>query len=386
MRTPPTLATRRRSSAFTLVELLVVIAIIGILIALLLPAVQAARESARKMACQNSIKQLALAALNHESSIGGLPAFSPFAASGGNLLIAPDTANVNAGALMYSWVLPTLPYLEEQALFDQFDLDTPVYLQVTETGDELNPQANQPAALLCPSDEALGRTFAIRGRDNLYDQRRFGKGNYAAYVSPVHVECLRRYPGAIAESPTPIGKITDGTTKTIAFAEVRTRDNEQDIRGAWALNQTGASLLALDMHNGLSANVVLSCPGSKLEYLGEAYSPEQQTIGGDDKSKGPNSGSEADLEHDAIRFCPPFETTMALFEGMPCAATASVGWGAAAPRSLHIGGVNATNVDGSVRWLSNEIDPHLLGRLISINDGEGLAEGSLGGATTGFRP
>ncbi|MEX2092367.1 MAG: DUF1559 domain-containing protein, partial [Pirellulales bacterium] len=87
---------------FTLVELLVVIAIIGILVALLLPAIQAAREAARRMACQNHVKQIALAAHNYESSNKVLPpAFLYYGAS--------DTRNSKWSALAR-----LLPYLEEE--------------------------------------------------------------------------------------------------------------------------------------------------------------------------------------------------------------------------------------------------------------------------------
>jgi prepilin-type N-terminal cleavage/methylation domain-containing protein len=98
--------------AFTLVELLVVIAIIGTLVALLLPAVQAAREAARRSQCVNSIRNLGLAALNYESARRTMPISMGYVDPGE---APPGTAQPCAG-----WLLAILPYMEEQSLYDQF--------------------------------------------------------------------------------------------------------------------------------------------------------------------------------------------------------------------------------------------------------------------------
>src|SRR3954468_12792241 len=95
---------RPHKNAFTLVELLVVIAIIGILVALLLPAIQAAREAARRAKCQNNIKNIAIALQNSHSARKRFPT---------GFISAP---NCNAS---WAWSTFTLPYLEEQAIFDQ---------------------------------------------------------------------------------------------------------------------------------------------------------------------------------------------------------------------------------------------------------------------------
>jgi prepilin-type N-terminal cleavage/methylation domain-containing protein/prepilin-type processing-associated H-X9-DG protein len=97
---------------FTLVELLVVITIIGILIALLLPAVQAAREAARRMQCQNNLKQIALACLNHEQQQGYLPS------GGWGTGWAGDPDRAFGPKQPGGWIYNCLPYLEQQTLYD----------------------------------------------------------------------------------------------------------------------------------------------------------------------------------------------------------------------------------------------------------------------------
>src|SRR6188474_2683919 len=90
--------------AFTLVELLVVIAIIGVLVALLLPAVQAAREAARRMSCSNNLKQLSLALHNYEDTHKTLP-----------------PAGIDSNQM--SWTVLLLPYMEQKPLYDQFNFN-----------------------------------------------------------------------------------------------------------------------------------------------------------------------------------------------------------------------------------------------------------------------
>src|SRR5438128_1581626 len=98
-----------RRSGFTLVELLVVIAIIAILIALLLPAVQAVRESANRATCQNNLKQLILATHNYHNSFKNLPTYNGIAPPvSGNTL-----SSANPNAVFGSWFVHLLPYVEQ---------------------------------------------------------------------------------------------------------------------------------------------------------------------------------------------------------------------------------------------------------------------------------
>ena len=112
--------TRQNRYAFTLVELLVVIAIIGILVALLLPAIQASRESARRTQCTNQMNQLILAVHEYETAHEHYPA--------GTINPNGPIKNLPIGQHI-SWVAPILPYIEERVLYDNIDMSLSAYHQ-----------------------------------------------------------------------------------------------------------------------------------------------------------------------------------------------------------------------------------------------------------------
>ena len=161
---------RVERSAFTLVELLVVIAIIGILVALLLPAIQAAREAARRSQCLNNLKQVGIALHNYESSRKKLPAGSLYPGPSNNYNFETLITNSNLAnkKLEWNWVTAMLPYMEGGAAVDQFNRvwknpgDTAYCLAGSTQGlagatsnAQLIERTTIPE-LVCPSDEAAG--------------------------------------------------------------------------------------------------------------------------------------------------------------------------------------------------------------------------------------
>jgi prepilin-type N-terminal cleavage/methylation domain-containing protein/prepilin-type processing-associated H-X9-DG protein len=337
--------------AFTLVELLVVIAIVGILIAMLLPAVQQARESARRMQCASHLKQLVLATLNYEEAEELLP---PSGIVEPKLLVDRDTGREypvydQRSGKMFSWAVMILPYLEESALYNQFDLAHSVLEQPRE------PQEQFVSVYMCPSDSAEGRFYVD---DEFTLGKRFAKGNYAAYVSPFHGDLQLVHPGALIATGQKLSKVVDGTSNTIVYSEVRTRAHEQDERGAWALPWNGSSLLALDMHHDK-----LRAGGNLQPYLPlPAYAYQAQLP----NTLGPNS--------DTLVRCPGGNGALgeAQLEGMPCTKwiwqLGFFGYISAAPRSNHVAGVNVAYLDGHVTYLTNDVDPFIMAYLVDIRD------------------
>ena len=146
----------QRRTAFTLVELLVVIAIIGILVALLLPAVQAAREAARTTQCSNKMKQIALALHTYHAAHGAFPPGCITNVSG--LMCSGGKINRDTRA---PWTVLVLPFLEQQARYLQFDLEGTfsgvITDEVNKTTDNVEQQSQPNPAFWCPSDpEANG--------------------------------------------------------------------------------------------------------------------------------------------------------------------------------------------------------------------------------------
>jgi prepilin-type N-terminal cleavage/methylation domain-containing protein len=347
----------RQPTAFTLVELLVVIAIIGVLVALLLPAVQAAREAARRMNCQTNLHNLAIGVANYETGRKELPPSTQ-----GTLGTTTPEINIFTGPQL-SWIVQILPFIEQQAIYKQFDLKKSFATYISEDVTKFpTPEASQPASLMCPSDSALGRLFSTAGGRIPYTgNRSFGKGNYVAYASPEHINCSEVWPGALVNHPQKMSKVEDGTSNTIMLTEVRTRDIATDQRGAWAVAWPGSSVLGLDMHGqGLPSNTLRVCAQGYYPY-----NPSPSLAAG---SLPPNSPVGAENADD-LRICD--DVSNAQLENMPCIVSGS---NTAAPRSLHPGGVIATHMDGSTTWLANEIDPLVLGAMVCINDGIVVAQ------------
>lgn len=344
------LASRRRAGGFTLIELLVTIAIIGVLVALLLPAIQQAREAARRTQCVNHIRQLALATHGYADVHGQLPPSGIVADTIRDWVGYEYPVFDQQSGKMFSWAMLLLPFLDETNLYNQFDQSRTALDQPNE------PQQTTVPVYLCPSDSAVGRFYA----DPQFTKgKRFAKGNYAAYGSPMHLDLQLLYPGALISTGQKLSKITDGFGETLVFTEVRTLDDERDERGAWALPWCGATLLALDMHQNVGAAGYFSQFQPNGFYAYQAQLPN--TIG-------PNE--------DILLGCPADMLADAQIQRMPCVKwvwpLGLGGYISAAPRSNHPGGVNAAFLDGHVDFIRDDIDVFTFTYLIDIRDGQAL--------------
>jgi prepilin-type N-terminal cleavage/methylation domain-containing protein/prepilin-type processing-associated H-X9-DG protein len=176
---------RRRGTGFTLVELLVVIAIIGVLVALLLPAVQAAREAARRSQCKNNLKQMALGCLNHYDTQKHFPT------GGWGWFWAGDPDRGFGKNQPGGWIYNILPYLEQGALHDQGKDGQP---DAVTQGQKLGGRTTLESPLnitTCPSRRAGGLKFPYKNPVGIYNTLKpelVGRSDYAANAGSVYVE------------------------------------------------------------------------------------------------------------------------------------------------------------------------------------------------------
>jgi prepilin-type N-terminal cleavage/methylation domain-containing protein len=243
-----------RRSAFTLVELLVVIAIIGVLVALLLPAVQTAREAARRSQCTNNLKQLALAAMNYEDSFKTLPPGSAggYTQSGASVSF-PSAWKDPLHSTPYghfSWAALILPYVEGKAMYDLINFNLPAYAnsiqEITSgvqggpvvergpAGSTVNqiPCSTVPKVFKCPSARPIQATikeqkdYAINGGTGTCCSERTNQ-----LASPTAMDGIG-YMGVGIR----LAEITDGTSGTFLFLEQASHGNH-----SWLPTTKGAN-------------------------------------------------------------------------------------------------------------------------------------------------
>jgi prepilin-type N-terminal cleavage/methylation domain-containing protein/prepilin-type processing-associated H-X9-DG protein len=262
---------RTRKDGFTLVELLVVITIIGILIALLLPAVQAAREAARRLQCCNNLKQLGLAIHGYHDKWGRFPlgaaCFSKWDIDG-----ASEHVN-NHGSMFVA----LLPYIEQQMLYDYCDFKTDTDRNSVYPGTTEHIYETWITALLCPSDErkywdgnpmnnyTKGQNRATSNYAGSMGSQAFGAppftGNTFSTGSDAHGNISFFGPGGPTGPAGTVGanlsgvfshtawgasisEITDGTSNTIAIGEIRpkcsmhARDGWMGVNSLWFTTTT----------------------------------------------------------------------------------------------------------------------------------------------------
>jgi prepilin-type N-terminal cleavage/methylation domain-containing protein/prepilin-type processing-associated H-X9-DG protein len=323
-------------SGFTLVELLVVIAIIGILVALLLPAIQAARESARRAQCTSNIKNVALALQTYNDSQRAFP-------SAVSVRPAP-TQPPSTGAdeilthsiMFRNWAIDILPYIEETDLHDAFTIDMkstpPVFVR---SAPNKTARGTDIPVMLCPSDIGQGQLFEGSGGN-------WARGNYGyngiqywpnyylwwALLNDPDDRPLYNFNigvGGIEDEGAnrqvlSMSKILDGSTKTIVLAELRVGLSSRDRRGVWAMGMCGSNFHC--RHTTLPIN---SCGGADDDVYGSAdIIADVGTPALQAECMHPQSGLEAS--------------------------------GQSVVRSRHPGGANVAMADGSVHFLSDFID------------------------------
>jgi prepilin-type N-terminal cleavage/methylation domain-containing protein len=362
---------RQSAAAFTLVELLVVITIIGILIALVLPAVQSAREAGRRIQCANNMRQLGLALSTHVESYGAYP-------PGASLCSNPERSWCSSGTAFCvrcqgpNWnhyLLPSLDlsdlWWQVVALEDAYD-NGPDELEWGVDADHTGPSTQNIAPFLCPS--SVRRDPSQDLTDGPWDCEGpylMARNNYAAcwgagtYLSKTHSD------GTPAPSPldglfgvtfipgwntTYAGRATgpwkiapgcgvrpaavrDGLSQTLAISEVCFINSQAEGRGSWAINMPGAaSFMAKTRPN----------------------------------AQGSNSTFDA---YDKVPMC---DLTIPPDNPMHCSQDRSDANIWAAARSQHPGGVNAVKADGAAGFIANSIDIEIWQAMATISGGEAV--------------
>jgi prepilin-type N-terminal cleavage/methylation domain-containing protein len=327
------------SRAFTLVELLVVIAIIGVLVALLLPAIQAARESGRRSRCLNNVRQIAVAGLNYEQAHKRLPA--------GRIVPRP-----------WSHYVRLLPYLEQSAVYGMVDFDEKIK---DEQFELLRTQ--QMDVFLCPSDpedrlQDLGDEEAQWdwGRNSYRGNSGSDTGQMTGVGSPA--EQVEQNNGVFVTNRwIKLAEVTDGTSNTAMISEMVRGDADDlhvDVPGDWFRISEG---------NLTAQQVYTAC----LAIDPYAMNARQSQF----SKSGRNwvRGNYVTTRYNHI--LPPNERSCARKDGgANLGVSVNDNGGATTASSRHVAGVNLARVDGSAQFVADNIDLNAWQALASRNGDE----------------
>jgi prepilin-type N-terminal cleavage/methylation domain-containing protein/prepilin-type processing-associated H-X9-DG protein len=379
---------RGRSRGFTLIELLVVISIIGVLVALLLPAVQAAREAARRAQCTNNLKQIGVAAHNFITANQKFPdgVRIPYCDGLTPSQTSDDLVSSLDKPFGPNWAISLLPYLEQSALYNAANVagylaagpgpytnvTTPSSYNLDWSNTTVRTAAIQ--AFVCPTDpnNNPGNMFfsnpndASTGtvpKDANGPRMNWARGNYGAVQGATDADHLVNGQDTVSTSPYPgmpklgtmgvnygltIQRVTDGLSSTIAFAELRAGLTSIDPRGVWAIGLEGSSLVGHARDYNPTPNATFQVPGIGNKGCGD---------GGDE-----------------IQNCNVFAAQFPARAqmGMPCTCS-KANMSGAQSRSMHPGGVNACFGDGSVRFIKNSIPQRIWFALLVSSDGTVLS-------------
>lgn len=327
MRPTPTTLSLRRIRGVTLLELLVVVAIVAILIGLLLPAVQKVRASSARLACQNNLKQIALAANNFHSQLGAFP-------PGGS---APAQASA---------IVHLLPYLEQSAAYSRFDFNHPVMT----APENLQARTQEVATFLCPADPSPAQQTEPAGGQ----PRPLGRSSYHGNLGS-HAWWRNNDPKTAgmfhyAKDPEPVrvGDVADGTSHTALYSEVRRgKLVPDDPENVWAVSYSVWDDQK-DVHD-LAPFPECDASADSYDYRGLQY-------------------------FRGVVWTSMYTHTVPVnYAGRDCIRGKGVDRAHIGARSYHPGGVNVAYVDGSVRLAPNAMAADVW-RAIGTRAGQDMAE------------
>ena len=353
--------TTHRRSGFTLIELLVVIAIIAILIGLLLPAVQKVREAAARSTCTNNMKQMGLAIHSYESAYMHMPTVGQCeSVAGGNPTYTP-----------HGWATMILPYIEQEAVYRQFDVSfNPIgaatYDQASLNKGKLSRGRayDDPAftagftaaqtklkTYICPSTP-----IANEARDPVHN---LGGIDYMAItltdIDPTTGvrNSATKAEGAMTCEGRTILAISDGTSNTVLFFE----DTGRAHPNVGNFGSTSKRTTATDpANNPIAGDGVAATRGARRVFAWA--DPDAGTNG----VSGPNGSTGSQVAGINQNATPIGGPSTCPWSTNNCGLNDE-------PFSFHTGGVNTTMADGSVRFVRDSISPQTLRYMSSANEG-----------------